>query len=213
MSPMTMQSYSTFSVGGTVCVNAHGITNDRAMVESVVALRVVTADGEARAVRRGDELFGLVIGGYGLFGVVTELTLRAVPNVKVALEMTVLRVPEFRERYERELDDVEGADCVVKIARIDITTGDSLQLFVFRHATPTLSGVESSAMFAGAGGGAAPPPTPTISTLADHPNEMSFASRLLYKWVMPRRSLMALRFSREARTLRPIDFSKKVGAI
>jgi FAD/FMN-containing dehydrogenase len=30
-SPMTLQSYSTFSVGGSVSVNAHGITNDSAM--------------------------------------------------------------------------------------------------------------------------------------------------------------------------------------
>ena len=43
-SPRTMQSYSNFSVGGSVSVNAHGITTDFVCAESVVALDVVTWD-------------------------------------------------------------------------------------------------------------------------------------------------------------------------
>lgn len=35
-SPRTMQSYSSFSVGGTIGVNAHGITSDEALSESVI---------------------------------------------------------------------------------------------------------------------------------------------------------------------------------
>ena len=33
MSPRTMQSYSTFSVGGTLAVNGHGITTDFSLSE------------------------------------------------------------------------------------------------------------------------------------------------------------------------------------
>ena len=37
MSPRTLQSYSTFSVGGSLSVNAHGITSDYCLHESVVS--------------------------------------------------------------------------------------------------------------------------------------------------------------------------------
>tara|TARA_B100000795_G_scaffold250577_1_gene218882 strand:- start:205 stop:567 length:363 start_codon:yes stop_codon:yes gene_type:complete len=40
-SPRTMQSYSTFSVGGSISVYAHGITSDFCMAEGVVALELV----------------------------------------------------------------------------------------------------------------------------------------------------------------------------
>jgi hypothetical protein len=40
-SPATMQSYCSFSVGGTVAVNAHGITTDTPLAADVVAFRLV----------------------------------------------------------------------------------------------------------------------------------------------------------------------------
>lgn len=45
LSPRTMQSYASFSIGGAVSVNAHGITTDYAMDESVLALKIVKWDG------------------------------------------------------------------------------------------------------------------------------------------------------------------------
>ena len=44
-SPRTMQSYSTFSVGGSLAVNAHGITTDECMAEAVVRFTLIRADG------------------------------------------------------------------------------------------------------------------------------------------------------------------------
>jgi FAD/FMN-containing dehydrogenase len=40
-SPRTMQSYSTFSVGGSLAVNAHGITTDHCGAESVIRFTLV----------------------------------------------------------------------------------------------------------------------------------------------------------------------------
>jgi decaprenylphospho-beta-D-ribofuranose 2-oxidase len=74
-----MQSYSTFSVGGTVAVNAHGITSDHSLHESVVRFVIVTESLEVvecsreAADERARELFSLAIGGYGLFGVISEV--------------------------------------------------------------------------------------------------------------------------------------------
>src|SRR5262249_35904742 len=86
LAPMTMQSDCSFSVGGTLSANAHGITNDLALVASVVRIEVVDAEGRVRICDREHdaELFAHVIGGYGLFGVLVRAWLRAVDNTKLA---------------------------------------------------------------------------------------------------------------------------------
>ena len=65
MSPRTMQSYSTFSVGGTLAVNGHGITTDFSLSECVESFRLIKADGEDVTCSRGEaaELFKLALGG------------------------------------------------------------------------------------------------------------------------------------------------------
>jgi len=39
-SPRTMQSYCSFSVGGTLSVNGHGITSDRCLASDVISFRI-----------------------------------------------------------------------------------------------------------------------------------------------------------------------------
>jgi hypothetical protein len=93
-SPVIMQSYCTFSVAGTISVNAHGITSDDAMYESVVGIEYIDMNGQRGECNRQKqpELFSLMIGGYGLFGIITRLRLKTVPNVKTALEYIRLQV-------------------------------------------------------------------------------------------------------------------------
>ncbi len=77
-----MQSNDGFSIGGSVSVNCHGWQPNRPPIASTVeSLRVVKPDGTAVDLVRGDELFGLVLGGYGLFGVIVEAKMRVVKNV------------------------------------------------------------------------------------------------------------------------------------
>lgn len=73
-----MQSYSNFSVGGSVSVNCHGrYVRKGPIVNSVRALRLVTADArivDCDRVREPD-LFAAAVGGYGGLGVITEVEL------------------------------------------------------------------------------------------------------------------------------------------
>ena len=67
LSMQTLQSYSTFSVGGSLSVNAHGITSDESLQDSVVSFTLITWNGtEMICSKDGEgesgELFGLVIG-------------------------------------------------------------------------------------------------------------------------------------------------------
>lgn len=74
------------TVGGAIAANVHGrgltmppFAND------VEELTIVDANGEEHRCSRATnkELFTLVTGGYGLFGVVTGVSLRLMPRVKV----------------------------------------------------------------------------------------------------------------------------------
>lgn len=79
----TMQSSNVFTVGGTLSANAHGRDLRRTQViETVESFRLLRADGSIVTVSRAEhpELFGLVIGGYGLFGVILDVVLRVAPD-------------------------------------------------------------------------------------------------------------------------------------
>jgi len=90
----TMQSYSNFTVGGSVSVNCHGRYVGHGPVSaSVRALQIVLPDGEIMEANRHNhaDLFHAAIGGYGGAGVVTEVELDLDENFP--LERKTAHVP------------------------------------------------------------------------------------------------------------------------
>lgn len=86
----TMQSYSNFTVGGAVSVNAHGRYVGHGPVgHSVRALQLVLADGSVVEASRtsNTELFRAALGGYGAVGVITEIELDVAENVRIEREV------------------------------------------------------------------------------------------------------------------------------
>jgi FAD/FMN-containing dehydrogenase len=82
----TMQSYSNFTVGGSVSVNAHGRYVGHGPVgHSVRALQLVLADGAVVEANRQQhaELFSAALGGYGAVGVITEVELDLAKNQRI----------------------------------------------------------------------------------------------------------------------------------
>ena len=83
LSTLCSQSYGVFTVGGSVSVNAHGRNVDAGVLGgTVLSMRVMLADGRVVSTDRTHEpeLFSLVLGGLGLFGVIVDVTLRLIPN-------------------------------------------------------------------------------------------------------------------------------------
>lgn len=79
----TMQSSNIFTVGGTLSANAHGRDITRTtFIESLESFRFMDAEGVTRTVSRTEnpELFSLVVGGYGLLGIVLDVTINVIPN-------------------------------------------------------------------------------------------------------------------------------------
>ena len=78
-----MQSTDLFTVGGSISVNAHGMDHQAGSVgRTVRSMRVMLANGDVRTVTRASDpvLFRLVVGGYGLFGVILDAEIEITPN-------------------------------------------------------------------------------------------------------------------------------------
>jgi FAD/FMN-containing dehydrogenase len=96
------------SLGGAVAANVHGRgLLMRPFVDDVDSLRLVTADGQLVECsrQRNGELFSLVCGGYGLFGVVASVTLRLGPRLKIRRLVDILDVDEAIPAVRRRVAD------------------------------------------------------------------------------------------------------------
>ncbi len=88
-----MQSYCDFSVGGSIGVNAHGQDFRYAPVGStVISMVIINAQGEKVTLSptKNAELYHAVIGGYGLFGIITEVTLQLIDNTMLKKRVKVV---------------------------------------------------------------------------------------------------------------------------
>lgn len=83
------------SLGGALSSNIHGRgLHMKPIVDDIEAFRVVDAEGCVHECSRSEnrDLFALAIGGYGCFGVITSVTLRLTPRIKLEriVEVTTL---------------------------------------------------------------------------------------------------------------------------
>ena len=90
------------TLGGALACNAHGrgLTLGP-IVQQVEAFDLVDCRGEVVTCSRTQnaELFGLAIGGYGLFGVISRITLRLRPRVKVRRVVAIGETPTIMVLY------------------------------------------------------------------------------------------------------------------
>src|SRR6186997_236678 len=102
-----MQSTDIFTVGGSISVNAHGMDHQAgAMAKSIKSLRVMLADGSLQTVSatQNKELFDLVVGGYGLFGVIVEAELTIADNLVYQTGRRMMDYKEFPALFAGEIE-------------------------------------------------------------------------------------------------------------
>jgi FAD/FMN-containing dehydrogenase len=93
-----MQSTDIFTVGGSISVNAHGMDHRAGSVgRTIRAMRVMLPDGTVQNVSPTENarLFNLVVGGYGLFGIILDVDLELTPNVVYQSSRETLSYREF----------------------------------------------------------------------------------------------------------------------
>ena len=123
-----MQSNDDFSIGGSLSVNCHGWQFDRPPIDSTVeSFRLMLADGKIVKCSRAKnpELFSLVLGGYGLFGIILDADLRVVPNEKYKIG----RIPVSSADYVKVLAEKNSSanDVAMVYGRLRVTQENFLQ--------------------------------------------------------------------------------------
>lgn len=184
-SPQILQSYSSFSVGGSISVNIHGITSDYCLSNSILELDLFDTKGNIIRCSRSqnEDLFSMAIGGYGLFGLILNAKIKIVPNYLIEMDPVIVQKPRaFSQTYHDLCTNKE-----IKMARIDISTFKTISLYTFSRTNPD----------------------PVKSTLNPTASEMSIPSQIMYKWIMPLESAQKIRFKTEAATGKPLDMGSK----
>jgi FAD/FMN-containing dehydrogenase len=102
------------TLAGAIGANIHGKNNWHAGTfgEHVSRLRLIDASGQDRVLTPDDPDFWAVVGGYGLLGVVYELTLRLRPVTSGNLLVTSRAVPDWDAQFGA-FESAHGADYAV----------------------------------------------------------------------------------------------------
>lgn len=102
----TMQSYSNFTVGGSVSVNAHGRYVGHGPVgNSVRALQLVLANGSVVEANRttNSDLFRAALGGYGAVGVIAEVELELSKNVRIERHVEEVALADYLLHFQKKV--------------------------------------------------------------------------------------------------------------
>ncbi|HEU5196523.1 MAG TPA: FAD-binding oxidoreductase [Methylomirabilota bacterium] len=113
-SPAVMQSNHDFGVAATLSVNAHGWPVPYGPFGSTVrSFRLMLPSGDVATCSREEnaDLFGLVMGGYGLFGVVVDLDVAMVENTLLKPTYELMPAAELGPRLA-----ASTADSAVRMA-------------------------------------------------------------------------------------------------
>lgn len=106
LSVKIMQTYSNFTVGGSLSVNVHGrYIGLGSMIMSIEKFRIVLANGSVvtASTQENPDIFYSAIGGMGGIGVVTDVTLSLADNVNVERSRTKLSTTEYGEFFKNNV--------------------------------------------------------------------------------------------------------------
>jgi FAD/FMN-containing dehydrogenase len=130
------------TLGGALAANIHGRgLRHRPFVGDIESFAIVDAAGSLQVCSRtkNPRLFALAIGGYGLFGPVTTITLRLQQRRKVERRVTIANVDDLPDLFDlRTREGYEFGDCQFAT---DPGSREFLQVGVFscyRPITPDL---------------------------------------------------------------------------
>ncbi|MES1043975.1 FAD-binding oxidoreductase [Bacillus obstructivus] len=121
LSIKVMQSQNIFTVGGSLSVNVHGrdIRND-ALIDTIQSFHLLNPKGEIVNVSRTEnaELFPYVIGGYGLFGVILDVTIQLTDDELYVTKTKSLNYQNYSTYFEEKVKNNEKVK--MHLARISV---------------------------------------------------------------------------------------------
>ncbi|MFD0677831.1 MULTISPECIES: FAD-binding oxidoreductase [unclassified Paenibacillus] len=127
LSVKTMQSQNIFTVGGSISINAHGRDlRNGSMIKSVESFRLLTADGQIKQVSRteNEDMFPLALGGFGLFGIILDVTLTLTEDEVYRVRTDTVNVGLYSRYFAEQVKS--NPDVHMHIARISVAPGSFL---------------------------------------------------------------------------------------
>jgi decaprenylphospho-beta-D-ribofuranose 2-oxidase len=106
LSLKVMQTSNIFTVGGSVSANVHGMDFRYGNIRNVIkSFRLLLSDGRVINVNREEnsELFDLVIGGLGLFGVILDVDIELIGNDVYEQKTEVMNYKEYVNDYRENI--------------------------------------------------------------------------------------------------------------
>ncbi len=98
--PKVMQSNNDFGVAATFCVNAHGWPVPFGpMGGTVRSVQMLLPGGDLIEVNRGDDLFNMTMGGYGLTGAIIAMDVEVEKNARLVPTFAEMDAEDFAQRF------------------------------------------------------------------------------------------------------------------
>ncbi|MBS4198295.1 FAD-binding oxidoreductase [Bacillus sp. FJAT-49732] len=118
----TMQAPNIFTIGGSMSVNVHGRDiRFGPLIESILSFRLMNANGDILNVSRteNEELFRLVNGGYGLFGIILDVDIELTDDVLYKVSNEWIDYHDYPEYFKEKVlnyRDVEMHNARISVA-------------------------------------------------------------------------------------------------
>ncbi|MFC4714185.1 FAD-binding protein [Planococcus dechangensis] len=122
------QSQNIFTIGGSISVNAHGLDiQNGSLIDTVESLRLLDANGEILTLSsdQNPELFQAVVGGYGLFGVILDVTLKLTDDEMYEIHSEQLQYDEYSDYFNENVRADESMK--MHLARISLSPDSFLE--------------------------------------------------------------------------------------
>lgn len=97
-----------FSIGGTISANAHGRgLTMKPFIENLESVKIIDYDGQLLTCSREEnpQLFSLVVGGYGLFGVIVSAEIRLVRRRKIQRLVKIAIIDDLMDLFEEHVKE------------------------------------------------------------------------------------------------------------
>lgn len=129
------QTASIFTVGGSLSVNCHGRDpNYGPLIETIQSFRILLANGSIINVSREEnsELFSLAIGGYGLFGIITEVDISLTSNDVYKKSSKVISITDYASFVQKNI--INNTDVGLHYGQIALT-GEKIIAITYTKTT------------------------------------------------------------------------------
>jgi len=101
-----MQASNVFSVGGSIGTNIHGWDYKSGVISNTIrSMDIITPTGEFKTLTPTDELFHMITGGFGLYGIVYRVTMELADNEELQRQAISIAPEHYVDYFNTNLRD------------------------------------------------------------------------------------------------------------